>query len=76
MTGKGMTVVAQVEQGPIVAVATEDDMSATTTITTVGTTIRVVLDAAHVGATTATLARAAVYLYVIYKIGFSHDEGS
>ena len=67
-------IVAQVEEGPVVAVAAQDDVSATTTIATVGTTVGVVLHAAHVSAATAALARAAIYLDVVYKIGFSHDE--
>ena len=68
-----MAVVAQVQQGPIVAVAAQDDVSAATTITAIRTSIGVVLHTAHVCATASTLARAAVYLYIIYEIGFSHD---
>ena len=72
MTSEGMAVVAQVEEGPIVAVATQDDVSATAAITTVGASVRVVLHAAHVRATATSLARTAIYFYVIDEIRFCH----
>ena len=73
MAGKGMTVVAQVQQRPIVAVSAQDDVSATAAVAAVRTTVGVVLHAAHVCAATSTLARAAIDLYVIDEICFSHE---
>jgi hypothetical protein len=67
-----MTIISQVQQCPIVTIAAKDDMSATTAVATIGATIGVVLHTSHVCTTTASLSRAAVDLYIVYEVGFSH----
>ena len=52
---KGMTVVAQVQQRPIVTVTAQDDMSSTSAVTSIRATIGVVLHATHVCAAAAAL---------------------
>jgi hypothetical protein len=69
-----MAVVAQVEQGPIIAVTAEDDMPTAASVAAVGTTIGIIFYTAHVCASASAFARAAVYFYIVDEIGFSHDE--
>ena len=68
VSGQDVAVVAQVQEGPVVAVAAQDDVSATTTIAAIGTTVGAVLGASHVGGTSSALARADVYLHVVNEI--------
>jgi hypothetical protein len=68
VTGKGMTVVAQVEQRPVVAVTAQNDMASSSAIAPVGTSVRTILLTPHVGRSSTTLTRAAVYLYIINKV--------
>ena len=68
-----MAVVAQVEQCPVVAVATQDDVSASSAVAAVGASIRHVFGASHVCGTSSALTRAAIYLYVVYKVRFCHN---
>ena len=49
-------------------VATEYYVTTPSTVTTVGTAVGIVLDMPEVHRAFATLTRAAVYLYIIYKI--------
>ena len=72
MFGKYVTLELEVEQGPVVVVATQVDTAAMTTVAPVGASVGVVLHMAQVHRAPATLARAAVYFYIINKIGFSH----
>jgi UDP-N-acetylmuramyl pentapeptide phosphotransferase/UDP-N-acetylglucosamine-1-phosphate transferase len=57
---------------PVVLVAAKIDASSTSAIATVRSTIRLVLHVAQVHGAFTTLTRAAVDLYIIYEIGFSH----
>ena len=72
MLSKHMALIFQMEQGPVVVVATQVDTAAMTTVAPVGASVGVVLHMAQVHRAPATLARAAVYFYIINKIGFSH----
>ena len=73
VTGHDVTVVAQVQQGPVVAVPAQDDVPPASAVATVRPSVGHVLGAAHVCGTTAALARAAVYLYVVNKVRFCHN---
>ena len=73
VSGHDVAVVAQVKQGPVVAVSAQDDVSAASAIATVGTSVGHVLGTAHVCGAPSALARAAIYLYVIYKVRFCHN---
>ena len=53
-------------------ISTQINASSASAVTTVRTTIGLVLYVAQVHGALATLTRAALYLYVVYEIGFSH----
>ena len=65
-----MTVVAQVEQGPVVAIATQDHAPAIPAVSAVRTSFRHVFGAMHVGRSSTALTRATIDLDVVYEIGF------
>ena len=46
-----VTVVAEMEQSPVVAIATQNDVTSATSITSVGTSFRQILGTVHVGGT-------------------------
>ena len=71
--GKDMALVLQVEQGPVVMVAAQDNAAALTTISTVGTTVGVVLDMTQVHTALTALTRAAHDLYVVYEVTLHLD---
>ena len=62
----------QVQQRPVVAVATQYHVSASTTVTTIGTTLWHVLCSVHVCGAFATLSRATIDLHIINEIRFCH----
>ena len=62
----------QVEQCPVVVVATQVDATAVTAVATVGSAVRVVLHVSEVHGASAALARATIYLYIVYEIRFCH----
>jgi hypothetical protein len=70
MFGKDVTLVLQVQQRPIVVVATQDDAAAFTTVTPVGAAVRVILHMAQVHGALAAFAAATVYLDVVYEVAF------
>ncbi|CUQ57299.1 Uncharacterised protein [Segatella copri] len=72
MLGKEVALILEVQQRPVVMVAAEIDASSTSAVATVRTAVRLVLYVAQVHGALATLTRAALYLYVVYEIGFSH----
>jgi hypothetical protein len=72
VTGKGVAVVAQMEQSPVVTITAQDDMATSSTIATIGTTVRTIFLTPHVSRSATTLSGAAVYLYIINKVRFSH----
>ena len=72
MLGEEVALILQMQQGPVVVVAAKIDASSTSAIATVRTAIRLVLHVAQVHGAFTTLTRAAVDLYIIYEIGFSH----
>ena len=73
MLGKHMTLVFQVEQCPVVVVAAKIDASALTSVATIWTSVGIILHMPKVHASPSALSRAAIYLNVIYEIGFSHS---
>ena len=70
VAGKNVAVIAQVEQGPVVAIAAEVDITPTPTIATVGAAEGLVFGAVHVHRTAAALTGATVDFDVVYEIGF------
>ena len=72
MLGKEVALILEVQQRPVVMVAAEIDASSTSAVATVRSAVGHVLGTAHVCGTSAALTRAALYLYVVYEIGFSH----
>ena len=72
MLGKEVALILEVQQSPVVVVAAQIDASSTSAIAAVRTTIRLVLYVAQVHGAFTTLTRAAVDLYIVYEIGFSH----
>ena len=72
ISGEDVTLVTQVEQGPVVAVAMQDDRASLASIAAIGSPLGDVLGAMQVRAATAALARATIDANVIDKIGFCH----
>ena len=72
MLGEEVALILEVQQRPVVMVAAEIDASSTSAVATVRTAVKLVLYVAQVHGALATLTRAALYLYVVYEIGFSH----
>ena len=70
MLRKDMTLVFQVEQRPVVVVATQDDATTLTAVATVGTAVRIVFHMLQVHAALTALTRAAHDFYVVYEIAF------
>ena len=70
VAGKNVAVIAQVEQGPVVAIAAEVDISPAPTIATIGAAEGLVFGAVHVHRTAAALTGATVDFDVVYEIGF------
>ena len=58
----------KVDKSPELATAADYDMTATTSVAAVGTTLLDILDVAEVRRAGATVARTAVYLDVVYEI--------
>ena len=67
-----MTLIFQVEQGPVVMVAAQDDTAAIATVAAIRTTVGLVLHVTKVHGTFAAFTRAAIYLHIVYKIRFCH----
>jgi hypothetical protein len=72
MFGKQMSLILQVQQRPIVVIATQDNASAITTIAAIRSTIIIIFHMLQVHAASPTLTRAAQDLHVIYEIAFCH----
>ena len=70
VAGKNVTVIAQVEQRPVVAVAAQVDVASAPTIATIGAAEGLVFGAVHVHRTAAALTGATVDFDVVYEIGF------
>ena len=64
----------KVKQGPVVAVAAQNNMPATTTIAAIRSSFGNVFFAVKVCRTCATLTRAAIYFYKINKVRASHNK--
>ena len=68
VTGIDVLGVTKVQQGPQLGIAAQNDVSATTAIATIGTAFWDVFLPAEMQRARAAFARAAEYLYVIYKV--------
>ncbi len=69
MFGKDMSLIFQVEQCPVIVVATQIDAASTPSVTSVGATIGLILHVAQVHGAPATFSRTAVNLYIVYEVG-------
>ena len=72
MLGKNVPLITQVQQRPIVMVAAQIDVSATSAVASVRPAVGLVLGAMQVNRTAAALAGAAEDFDVVYEIAFSH----
>lgn len=72
VASEDVTLVLQVDECPELLVATQDDMTATATIATVGTTLRNIFGTMEVRTSCAAFATATRNLYIVNEIGFSH----
>lgn len=63
-----MALITQVEQRPIVVVATEIDAATFATVATIWAAIGIVLDMLEVHGSFAALARATAYFHIIYEV--------
>ncbi|MPN25560.1 hypothetical protein SDC9_172972 [bioreactor metagenome] len=73
VAGINMTGIFQVNERPVVFVATQNDMSTPAAITSVGSALGDELLAVKMRRACSALSRTAVYFYVINKIGTGHD---
>ena len=67
-----VALIAQVEQCPILAITTQNDMTAPSAVPTVRPAVGYVLSTTHVHRTSAALSRAAENLDVVYEITFQY----
>ena len=65
--------VFEVDECPELRVCSEDDVTASSAVASVRTSLRDVLLSSHVSRSCATIARAAIYLYVVYEITICHN---
>ena len=72
--GEDVARIFKVDEGPILAVASEDNATTRAAVATIGTTVGHKFLPAEVGTTRATRTRAAKYLYVIYKVRHSRNS--
>ena len=63
----------ELEKCPELWVGSEDDMSATSAVTSVRTSFRYVFLPSHVGGTRTSIAGTAIYLHVVYEIAVCHN---
>ena len=75
MLGKDMAFVLQMEQCPIVMVATQDDAAALASVATVRSPVGIVFHVAQVHRPFAALTRAAHDLHIIYEIRLHRYSG-
>ena len=68
--GEDMSLVLQVQQSPIVMVATQENAATLTTVTTIRTAVGIVFHMFQVHRAPATLSRAAHDLHVVNEITF------
>ena len=73
--GEDMTLVFQMEQGPVVMVAAQDDTATLATVTAVRSPVGIVLHVAQVHRPFAALTRAAHDLHIIYEIRLHRYSG-
>ena len=70
--GHDVAVVAQMQQCPVVAVAAKNYVAASSSVTSVGASIRNVFFTPHVRGASAAFTGTAIDFYVVNKIRFSH----
>ena len=72
VSGEDVTIILQVKQRPIVAVSAQDNVTTTSAIASVRTTIGHILGTVHVHGATPTFTRAAINLHIVNKVAFCH----
>ena len=70
MLCKDMPLIFQVQEGPVVVIAAQDDAATLTAITAIRTSVGIILHMAQVHGAFTTLTGAAIDLHVIYKVRF------
>ena len=70
--GKHVTLIFKMQQSPVIVVAAQVYVSSPSAVASVGTAIGLIFDVPQVHGATSTFSRAAIYLHVIYKVGFCH----
>ena len=70
MFGEDVLLVFQVQQGPIVMVAAEDDAPSVTSVTAVGTAVGLVFHVSEVCRSPAAFSGAADDAHIVYKVRF------
>ena len=66
--GHDMLAVFQVDQSPELRIRPQDDVASTSSVSSVGTTLRDVFLPPHMRRTRAAITRTAIYLYIVYEI--------
>ena len=69
VSGEDVALVAQVEEGPVIAVAAQIDVAAAASVAAVGAAFWDVLGAVHMHGAASTFSGAAYYLDVVDEIG-------
>ena len=70
MFGAYVALILQVEQRPVVVVATQIDVATASAVATVGSAVGIILHVAQVHRAASALSRAAVYLHIVNEITF------
>ncbi len=73
VTSEDMTIVFEVKQSPIILARTDDDVSATSAVATIRSTLRSELFTMKVSRTAAASTASDMNLYVIYEIAICHS---
>ena len=72
VSSKDVTLIAQVEQGPVVAVAVQDDRATLAAIAAIGTAFGNILGTMQVRTTSTAFSGAAIDGYIVDKVRFCH----
>ena len=67
-----VALVAEVKQGPYIAVSAQDDVASPAAVASVGAAFGHIFGSVEMPASGSSLARAAKYLYVVYEVGVCH----
>ena len=70
--GEDMTLEFQMEQCPVVVIATQINAAAIAAVAAVRPAVRLILGMTEMGRSTTALSRTTMYLHIVYKVGFWH----